>query len=392
MRFRAALGKRTRPRAFSIHLRLFLCFGSALAVCAALMVAIIYGGIRYVPTYDLATVTPPPELTATPGKWSGLPRAQPMSAEPGEPGAIRTKEDVWAAVLAVSVIGVLLVTVVGLAVGWLLSRRLLAPLRTISRAAARAGEGDLSYRINAGGPQDELTELADTFDTTLARLEEAFDAHQRFAANASHELLTPLATTRAILEMAAADPSPEEFAELVPMLVETNERNIRVVEELLRLAAAEHMEHSHEPVVLAWLVEEAAEGQDLGTVRLTVAAGDDGEVRGSGALLRQLVVNLLDNAVRHNTADGSVQVRVSKAGDRVVLEVENTGPVVDPDVVDRLFEPFYRAQPRIGSERGHGLGLAIVRSVVRAHRGTVTAAARPAGGLGVVVTLPAADC
>ncbi len=118
---------------------------------------------------------------------------------------------------------------VGLVAGWLLSRRLLAPLHTISRAAAKAGEGDLTYRIDAQGPHDELKQLADTFDTTLGRLRRSFASHQRFAANASHELLTPLATTRAILQMADGDTSKEEFAELVPMLRETNERNIRVV-------------------------------------------------------------------------------------------------------------------------------------------------------------------
>ncbi|MGW4202766.1 sensor histidine kinase [Streptomyces sp. NPDC004726] len=390
MRLRVRRGARARSRRLSIHLRLFLGFGSALAVCAALMVAIIYVGIRYVPEYDLATAIPgPTPRDGDVGETHPTYALEDVRGLDGS-GLIRTKEDVWSAVLAVSVTGVLLVTAVGLAGGWLVSRRLLAPLHAINRAAAKAGEGVLSYRINAAGPQDELKELADTFDTTLARLEESFDAHQRFAANASHELLTPLATTRAILQMAAADASKEELAELVPMLVETNERNIRIVEELLRLAGVEQVEYDPEPVTLAGLVEEEAGEREGGSVRLAAVAEGDGEVRGNLALLRQMVRNLLDNAVRHNVADGTVRVRVAEAGERVVLEVDNTGPVVDPDVVDRLFEPFYRAQPRVGSERGHGLGLAIVRAVVRAHGGTVTARAKPEGGLTVRVTLPAA--
>ncbi|MEU5303456.1 HAMP domain-containing protein [Streptomyces noursei] len=254
MRFRRGRG---RTRTLSIHARLFLGFGGALAVCSALMVAIIYVGIRYLPTYDLTTPVEVPSPSSTaPGAIRPTPDSPPpKTLQEGRridtSGLIRNKEDVWSTVLLVSVSGVLVVLVVGLGAGWILSRRLLAPLHTINRAAAKAGEGDLSYRINAQGPADELKQLADTFDTTLARLEESFAAHRRFAANASHELLTPLATTRAILQMAAADPSKEEIAELVPMLRETNERNIRVVRELLRLAAADQAIHDTEPVDLA---------------------------------------------------------------------------------------------------------------------------------------------
>ncbi|MFJ3900731.1 sensor histidine kinase [Streptomyces sp. NPDC090025] len=433
MKWRTRGGPHRRARALSIHTRLFLGFGAALAACSALMVAIIYVGIRYLPTYDFTAPYVVPPGTTAPPDLGEAPQGRGRTIDVS--GLIRDKEDVWSTVLAVSVGGVIVVLGIGLGAGWLLSRRLLAPLHTINRAAAKAGEGDLAYRIAARGPEDELKQLADTFDTTLERLEESFAAHQRFAANASHELLTPLATTRAILQMAEADggTTREEFAELIPMLRETNERNIEVVRALLRLAAAEQGDHEAEPVDLAALTERAvAERADAERpaevsggpegpygVTITLAPGNPGtpgsgpgscEVVGSATLLRQLVVNLLDNARTHNVPDGTVEVRVGReereerkgrqgreggehrAGHVVVLTVANTGPEVDPATVHRLFEPFYRARPRVASDRsGHGLGLALVRSIARGHHGTVTARAREGGGLLVRVELPARE-
>ncbi|MFC7304098.1 sensor histidine kinase [Streptomyces monticola] len=413
-----------RRRTLSIHGRLFLGFGAALGVCAALMVAIIYVGMRFLPTYDFADTVVLPDGSHQPGQMvSPAPTPEPEPAPtptagplpsgtqgpeylPGRqvehPGSISSKEDVWNTVLLVSIGGVLLVMTVGLGAGWLLSKRLLAPLHSISEAAAKAADGNLKERIGAEGPEDELKQLADTFDTMLARLEESFAAHQRFAANASHELLTPLATTRAVLQVAADDPTGEEFAELAPMLRETNERNISVVRALLDLAGADHAPVDPDPVDLADLAERAAaERADLAAahgVRLRADTGLDCEIPGNATLLRQLVLNLLDNALTHNVPEaGSIRLAVFRTrddrddkGEVVVLEVENTGPHVDETVVDRLFEPFYRAQSRVGSDRsGHGLGLAIVRSITAAHHGTVTARANPQGGLTVRAEFPA---
>ncbi|MFI1889375.1 HAMP domain-containing protein [Streptomyces jumonjinensis] len=195
-----------RPgRTRSIHARLFLGFAGALAASAVLMVAVIYAGMRFVPTYDFqdtVVITDPEAQHQVAGAGESFPEVDaPPGVSPGATmdGSIRSKEDVWNTLLWLSVDGLLLVTVIGLAVGWRLSKRLLAPLGTISQAAAKAADGQLQYRINAEGPSDELKQLADTFDTMLARLEESFAAHQRFAANASHELLTPPGTTRAVL-------------------------------------------------------------------------------------------------------------------------------------------------------------------------------------------------
>ncbi|MFG2874775.1 sensor histidine kinase [Streptomyces sp. NPDC048337] len=385
-------------RRLGIRGRLFAGFAGALAVCAALMVALIYAGIRYVPTYDIP-VRQDPAGTVAPRAGGALPAdRQPETPAKGSPyeGAattklVRTKQDVWAAVLAVSTGGVLVIMAVGLGAGWIVTRRLLAPLDEVSRAAAKARDGDLAYRIHADGPDDELRRLADTFDAMLERLEESFAAHRRFAANASHELLTPLATTRAILQIAAEDSSGEELAELAPMLRETNERNIGLVKALLELAAAEHADFDADPVDLAALVRQVVrEAEPSATERgVTVRTRAEGHalLAGNAVLLRRLVTNLLDNATGHNLPGGEVRLTVHRDDAGPVLEVENTGPAVDAAGIDRLFEPFYRARPRVGA--GHGLGLAIVRSIAVAHHGAVTAQARPEGGLRVRARFPA---
>ncbi|MGW6461292.1 sensor histidine kinase [Streptomyces sp. NPDC055078] len=385
-------------RTGSIHARLFLGFAGALAASAVLMVAVIYTGMRFVPTYDFRDtiiVTGP----GAPDWMSRTGEAFPeTSAPPGVgPGttadrSIRSKEDVWNTLLWLSVGGLLLVMAIGLAIGWRFSKRLLAPLGIISQAAAKAADGQLRDRIDAEGPSDELKQLADTFDIMLARLEESFAAHQRFAANASHELLTPLATTRTVLQIAAADPSGEEFAELAPMLVETNERNITIVKALLDLAAADHAPFDPEPVDLAALATDTAAERTAqaatAELRLRVDTEPDCTVSGNTTLLRQLLLNLLDNALAYNEPGGSVHLAVLREDD-IVIEVENTGRRIDDVIAQRLFEPFYRQPVRVTSDRsGHGLGLAIVRSIVHAHHGTVTAHANPDGGLTVRAELP----
>ncbi|RII18779.1 Signal transduction histidine-protein kinase BaeS [Streptomyces sp. YIM 130001] len=385
-------------RRLSIHTRLFLGFGGVLVVSGALMVAAVYLGMRYLPSYDLGTTAVKPGLLPdfVPGPPSDRMPAQPPHAEPhgsyADTQRVRSKEDVWATVLTVSVAGAALVALLGLAAGWLLSRRLLAPLHTINRAAARAGEGDLSYRINAQGPNDELRQLADTFDETLAQLERSFAAHQRFAANASHELLTPLAATRTALQLAETDESGRELARLAPQLAKSNDRSIEIVHGLLQLAGAEHALPDTEPVDLAELVAETC-GELLARARSAgIAVESDVEtghpIAGNAALLRRLVHNLLDNALTHNVPDGWAHVSVYGEGP-VTLEVTNSGPRVDADRTERLFEPFHRAESRVRSDRtGHGLGLAIARAVVRAHHGTITATANADGGLTVRADFP----
>jgi two-component system sensor histidine kinase VanS len=327
--------------------------------------------------------------------------------------AVSTRSDIESAVLLSCAAGVALVVLSGLVAGWFLTRRLLAPLRALDEAAARVAEGDLGHRIEARGPNDELHSLADSFDTMTARLERSFGAQRRFTANASHELLTPLTTTRTVLHMLSAETPEEELRELVPMLAEANDRSIGIVRSLLRLAQVEHSPLETQRVGLDVVAAEAAQAV-TGTarqrgVRVEVEA-EPVAVEADPVLLRQLLANLLENALAYNTADGRVLLRVREkatpdgARTGAVLEVSNTGPAVSPEAAERLFEPFYRAEGRIASatrdgggrneggdgagEGGYGLGLSVVAAIVRAHRGRVGAVPRPGGGLTVTVRLP----
>ena len=284
--------------------------------------------------------------------------------------------------------------VVGLLGGWLLAGRMLAPLTRITDATRIAANGTLSHRIRLPGRRDEFRELADAFDTMLARLEAHVAEQQRFAANASHELRTPLAVTRALLDVARKDPNRDN-GELVDRLHAVNTRAIDLTEALLLLSRADQRSFTPEHVDLSLIAEEAAEtllplaekrGLNIET------SGDMTPTIGSHALLQQLTTNLIQNAIVHNLPEqGTVWVTTSVQPKCAVLTVENTGEKLTPQIVATLAEPFLRGTKRIRTDhQGAGLGLAIVKSITQAHDGTLTLAPRPAGGLRVTVELPAA--
>ncbi len=279
--------------------------------------------------------------------------------------------------------------------GWVMAGRVLRPLQHITGAARRLSEENLHERIALEGPDDELKELADTFDSMLARLDAAFDAQRRFAANAAHELRTPMAIVRTEVDVALADPdaSVDELRAMGAEVLRAIDRTRGLLDGLLVLARSDRGIELRHPVDLAEVAAGAA-GQVAGdaeaggrTVSLDVARAP---VRGDPSLLQRLGDNLLDNAVRHNEPGGWVTVRTGQTSGRSRLVVANGGPVVDPAEVEALFEPFRRGTAeRTGSVAGAGLGLSIVRSVATAHGGTATATARPEGGLEVTVELPA---
>jgi len=284
--------------------------------------------------------------------------------------------------------------VFGLVGGWLLAGRMLAPLTRITDATRVAANGSLSHRIRLPGRRDEFRELADTFDTMLARLEAHVAEQQRFAANASHELRTPLAITQTLLDVASSDPS-RDTDELVGRLHTVNARAIALTEALLLLSRADQRSFTREHVDLSLIADDATETLlPLAEKRgLTIeTAGDVTPALGSHALLLQLTTNLVHNAVVHNLPHGgAVWITTSVHLERVVLTVENTGEQLTPTLVSTLAEPFERGTERIRTDHaGVGLGLAIVKSITEAHDGTLTLAARPAGGLRVTVQLPAA--
>ncbi|WUT00963.1 HAMP domain-containing histidine kinase [Streptomyces sp. NBC_00708] len=283
--------------------------------------------------------------------------------------------------------------VFGLGGGWLLAGRMLAPLNSITHATRTAADGSLSHRIRLPGRQDEFRELADAFDTMLARLEAHVGEQQRFAANASHELRTPLAVTKALLDVARADPG-RAADPLLDRLHTVNTRAIDLTEALLLLSRAGQGSFAREDVDLSLVAEEAAETLLPLAEKNGVTLETDGDIApttGSPALLLQLTTNLVHNAIVHNQPEhGSVRVTTGVRAGAVTLTVENTGEPIPPELVPRLTEPFQRGTERVHTDHpGVGLGLAIVRSLTRAHHGILTLTPRPAGGLRVTVELPA---
>lgn len=282
----------------------------------------------------------------------------------------------------------------GLAGGWILAGRMLAPLSRITEATREASKGSLSHRIELEGAQDEFRELADSFDAMLARLEAHVAEQRRFAANASHELRTPLAISQTLLEVARNDPDPDS-ARLVQRLHSVNARAIELTEALLLLSRVEQGSFARDPVDLSLLVEEAAEtllplAEKRGVTIKT--AGVVAPAIGSQVLLLQMITNLMHNAIVHNLPEqGVVWVETSLRSSEVILTVENSGVELAPESIRTLVEPFQRGSGRIRTDdSGVGLGLAIVKSIAQAHQGSLTLTARPAGGLHVTVQLPAA--
>jgi signal transduction histidine kinase len=277
--------------------------------------------------------------------------------------------------------------------GWIVAGRALRPVHAITAAARRASEENLGERIALAGPDDELKELADTFDAMLGRLDAAFASQRRFVADASHELRTPLTVMRTAIDVTLAKPGRTP-AQLEAMAVEVRhaaDRAEALIEALLTLARSDRGAGPREPLDVAALAEDAldAAAPAIRANPVTVqAALEPAPAVGDPVLVERLVTNLIDNAVRHNVLDGWVQVATGTREGMAFIDVANGGPLIPPELVPSLFEPFRRLSDRAGSPDGTGLGLSIVRSVALAHRGQATARARPAGGLEITVWLP----
>ncbi|WP_406391560.1 sensor histidine kinase [Streptomyces sp. NBC_00887] len=285
-------------------------------------------------------------------------------------------------------------SIIAFAFGYAMAGRVLSPLGRITRTARRVAGTDLSRRIELDGPDDELKELADTFDEMLDRLERAFTAQQRFVGNASHELRTPLAINRTLLEVHLSDPeAPTELQQLGKTLLATNERSEQLVEGLLLLARSENQIVERKPVDLAEVADRAIDQARAEAAQKAVQIRGErapAVVQGNGVLLERIALNLVQNAVRYNVAEGGwVEVTTELQPGQALLVVSNTGPVVPAYEIDNLFEPFRRLRTeRTGSDKGVGLGLSIARSVARAHGGRIIAEPREGGGLVMRVTLP----
>jgi len=281
--------------------------------------------------------------------------------------------------------------------GWLVAGRVLAPLHRVTETARRiaVSPAALHERIALKGPDDEVKNLADAFDTMVERLDQSFDGQRRFVANASHELRTPLTLGRALVEVAMhRRTASSDLKELGESLLTINARHEQLIDGLLILADSEKQLTAVYPVNLSDMVNHVA-GQlsaEASAAGVEIIRGPgDAPTRGDALLLERLVHNLVENGIRHNVPDGERWVRIlsKTVGGQVELVVTNTGPEIPPYEVESLFKPFYRlGTERLVGGKGAGLGLSIVRSVTEAHAGMVTATPRRAGGLEVTVTLP----
>jgi signal transduction histidine kinase len=286
-------------------------------------------------------------------------------------------------------LGFVALVVVSIGLGWWIAGRFLLPLRTITAAARDISASNLHRRLGLRG-RDEFADLAATLDDLFARLETSFESQRHFVANASHELRTPLTAERALLQVALADrdATADSLRATCRDLVNLSEYQERLIDALLTLASTERGIERREPVNLAAVAADTVAGRreraDVTVEGTFAAAVADGDAR----LVESLVANLVDNALRHNLPGGSASVATSTVEGHARLSIENTGAVIPPADVERLFEPFQRLDGRMRRTEGHGLGLAIVRAIATAHGATLTATARPDGGLAVAVTFP----
>lgn len=310
--------------------------------------------------------------------------------------ATRQRDAGLRALMAKSGIALAIMAIVSVLLGWFFAGRVLRPLRTITERAREISARNLHERVALEGPDDELTQLAGTFDDLLARLEASFTAQRQFVANAAHELRTPLTRAQTLGELAVADPSATVDSLRISheRVLAAGRQQERLIEALLTLARSERGLDERETFDLAALTTAALhtrrhEAEERGVyVHATLEPAD---TLGDPRLAERLVANLLDNALRYNQPHGRIDVTTTTKAGRAVLSVANSGPPIEPSEVEELFRPFVR----IGADRtddsdGLGLGLSIVRAVAAAHHATLTARAQLGGGLDVEVGFPSA--
>lgn len=405
----------------TVRARLALTYAGLVTIAGVVLLTIVAFVIGVVPTYEFAapvsiateaypsatvpddfSVTVPGEVIsgeavplteqAVPTIDQGLITIDSLSAAV----TVSSRGDMLQLLLWVSAGALLVLAAGGAWAGWFVAGKMLQPLQYVNAAAHRAASGKFDHRIALTGPRDEISELADNFDEMLAEIEQSVDAHRRFAANASHELRTPLATTRTMLDVALST-APADQRVLLQQLRETNERSIDTVESLLDLAEIESVSTTLESVDLARMAasvveactDEAAAADVRVETRLRPAVVD-----GDPVLLRQLLVNLVQNAIRHNERGGTALVSTSVGADGIPrIEVSNDGELIPAAALSQLADPFFRSRGRTSeaSVRGRGLGLSIVAAIAARHDAILELSPRHAGGLSAEVRFPAPD-
>ena len=387
----------SRPR-LTVRARLTLLYTGLSAACGAIVVVVSYTLVARLPAQGQGQ--PQPSRDSVPPDVAAQCRAQYPAANPDkglvalcisnlEQQGARVQRDLTLShLLQYSLITLALVVALAAVLGWILAGRALRPVHRITRAARAASEHNLSARVTAGGPRDELRELAETFDEMLARLQAAFEGQQRFIANASHELRTPLAVMRATVEVVLGDPdaTPGELRAMGADIRAEVDRAEHLIGALLILARSDRGLAVREEVDLATAAEDVLDTASLADRRVHATLAP-AVISGDPVLAERLIANLVDNAVRYNVPSGDIWISTGTTARDSQLVVANTGPVVAAADIGRIFRPFERLTDRT-SHDGFGLGLAIVASIAAIHGGAVAACPRDDGGLAVAVTLP----
>ena len=408
--------QRVRTRLTLIYALLFLIGGSALLaltyglVAASLPTLSTTTSLHAVMTRQQFTLLcKKPHLLPVPSKPGSrrpIPRISPKLLRECEQaylaglgqGATDQRTRALDNLLLYSLIGLGLMTMASGGAGWVISGRVLRPVRAITETARRASEQHLGERIGLTGARDELRELADTFDDMLERLDRAFAAQRRFVADASHELRTPLTLMRTAIDVTLAKPgrTPEQLEAMAVRVRRSVERSERMIEALLTLAVSDRGELARaETFDLATAAEDAVDAAAGHIERLGLQLSTDLDTAittGDPPLLDRMIGNLVDNAIRHNEPGGVVSVTSGVRDGSAFVRIANSGPVVPAADLPALFEPFHRGTGRSagsGSADGVGLGLAIARSIAAAHGTVVHAEPRADGGLEVEVSMPA---
>jgi two-component system, OmpR family, sensor histidine kinase VanS len=377
-------GKTPRfARRGSIGTRVIGSMVAVIAVLALVMAATITLLMTYVPASIVG---------AAPGV-SPDGRSSSFAPPTGVSGPVLPRREVER-LLTFSVVTVAVVVIVGAFVVRRIVRRSLAPLNLMIDAARQAAKTNLRARVPVGRGRDEVTDLAVSFNIMLARLDDAFEAQRRFAANASHELQTPLAVTQAVLDDALADAPPGLTCELLQDLRSLNSRSVQTIRTLLDLAEAQGGKAFLEQVDLALVLREEAESHQAAAVDHGVTMRADLDhpavVEADATLVRLMVRNLLDNAIRHNRHGGRVELGLHDAGREFVLVVANTGALMSAEEVARIVEPFHRGAGRL-QIRGSGLGAALVAAIIARHGWLLRLRPGTGGGLIAEVRMPHAQ-
>ena len=386
----------------SARLRLTAMYGGLFLVAGATLLAITYFLVRQTlpsPPTSIGNGTVMFKASGTTVQQS-LNLLDPNAQATAIRFANQVQEQVLFRLLIESGVALALMGVISVLLGWIVAGRVLSPVHQIMATARRLSQETLHERIGLVGPQDEMKELADTFDAMLARLDAAFESQQRFVANASHELRTPLATQRALVDVNLADPgaTPAQLRGTLEKIRTVTDESEHLVMSLLALAKSERGLEHRTPVDLAAIAQNA-----VGELSPSPSGGGQGgglqidsslepaTVAGDRALLQRMVGNLIDNATRYNVRDGWIKVATGVDDGHTFVRVSNSGRVIPDHAVTMLFEPFRRLDgDRLSNGSGAGLGLSIVRAIASAHGGQATARPLREGGLEVSVTLPTA--